>query len=84
MALVEFIANFTTYDLLGARLRNQMPISAWDVIRYPIEVSVVEGTHTSFTCLLNGEVDSILLYRPAMHYYRIQRRRSYCSVNSIC
>lgn len=38
LALVEFIANFTTYDLLGARLRNQMPISAWDAIRYPIEV----------------------------------------------
>lgn len=38
MALVEFIANFTDYDLLGARLRNQMPISAWDVIRYPVEV----------------------------------------------
>lgn len=39
MALVEYIANFTTYDLLGARLRNQMPISPWDAFRYPIEVS---------------------------------------------
>lgn len=38
MALVEYIANFTSYDLLGARLRNQMPISPWDAFRYPIEV----------------------------------------------
>lgn len=38
LALAEFITNFTNYDLLGARLRNQLPVSLWDVIRYPVEV----------------------------------------------
>lgn len=40
MGLVEYIKNYTTYDLLGARLRNQMPISVWDALRYPVEVSL--------------------------------------------
>lgn len=39
IGLVEYISNYTTYDLLGARLRNQMPISVWDALRYPVEVS---------------------------------------------
>lgn len=36
--LVEYIQNYTNWDLLGARMRGDMPIGFWDVVRYPYEV----------------------------------------------
>lgn len=36
--LVNYIQNFTNWDLVGARMRGDLPVSAWDVMRYPIEV----------------------------------------------
>ncbi|XP_062715307.1 UDP-glucosyltransferase 2 isoform X2 [Aedes albopictus] len=32
--LVEFIRNYTNWDLLGARMRGDLPLSLWDVFRY--------------------------------------------------
>lgn len=36
--LVEYIQNYTNWDLLGSRMRGEMPVSFWDVFRYPLEV----------------------------------------------
>ncbi len=36
--LVNYIQNFTNWDLVGARMRGDLPVSVWDVMRYPIEV----------------------------------------------
>ncbi|XP_058824919.1 UDP-glucosyltransferase 2 [Topomyia yanbarensis] len=32
--LVEYIRNYTNWDLLGARIRGDLPLSIWDVFRY--------------------------------------------------
>ncbi|XP_053694505.1 UDP-glucosyltransferase 2 [Sabethes cyaneus] len=32
--LVEYIRNYTNWDLLGARMRGDLPLSMWDVFRY--------------------------------------------------
>lgn len=37
--LVEYIQNYTNWDLLGARMSGEMPISIWDGVRYAFEVS---------------------------------------------
>ena len=37
--LVEYIRNYTNWDLLGARMSGEMPISIWDGVRYAFEVS---------------------------------------------
>ena len=37
--LVEYIQNFTNWDLLGARMEGKLPLPAWDALRYPFEVS---------------------------------------------
>lgn len=37
--LVNYIRNYTQdWDLVGARMRGDLPISLWDAIRYPLEV----------------------------------------------
>lgn len=36
--LVNYIQNFTNWDLVGARMRGDLPVSVWDVMRYPFEV----------------------------------------------
>lgn len=39
--LVNYIQNYTqNWDLVGARMRGDLPISLWDAIRYPLEVSI--------------------------------------------
>ncbi|XP_034141223.1 UDP-glucuronosyltransferase 2C1 isoform X2 [Drosophila guanche] len=35
--LVEYIQNYTNWDLLGARIAGEMPIKPWDGIRYAFE-----------------------------------------------
>ena len=37
--LVQYIQNYTNWDLLGRRMRGDMPIPLWDVLRYGFEVS---------------------------------------------
>lgn len=37
-SIVNYIQNFTNWDLVGARMRGDLPVSAWDVLRYPFEV----------------------------------------------
>lgn len=37
--LVEYIRNYTNWDLLGARMRGDPPLSIWDVFRFPWQVS---------------------------------------------
>lgn len=37
--LVEYIQNYTNWDLLGSRMSGEMPISVWDGFRYAFEVS---------------------------------------------
>lgn len=37
--LVEFIQNYTNWDLLGSRMNGEMPIKPWDGLRYAFEVS---------------------------------------------
>lgn len=36
--LVDYIQNYTNWDLVGARMRGDLPISLWDVMRYGFEV----------------------------------------------
>ncbi|KNC32417.1 hypothetical protein FF38_04979 [Lucilia cuprina] len=36
-SLVNYIKNFTDWDLVGARLDNKAPIPAWKALRYPAE-----------------------------------------------
>jgi len=36
--LVEYIHNYTNWDLLGARMAGEMPIKPWDGLRYAFEV----------------------------------------------
>lgn len=37
--LVDYIQNYTkNWDLVGARMRGDLPISVWDIMRYPVEV----------------------------------------------
>lgn len=38
MSFVQYIQNYTNWDLLGRRMRNQQPVPIFDVLRYPIEV----------------------------------------------
>ncbi|KAH8372698.1 hypothetical protein KR009_003055, partial [Drosophila setifemur] len=35
--LVEYIQNYTNWDLLGARMAGEMPIKPWDGLRYAFE-----------------------------------------------
>ncbi|XP_034103166.1 UDP-glucosyltransferase 2 [Drosophila albomicans] len=37
MKLVEYIQNYTNWDLLGARMNGEMPIKPWDGLRYAFE-----------------------------------------------
>lgn len=37
--LSQYIQNYTNWDLVGKRMKGEMPISFFDVLRYPIEVS---------------------------------------------
>ncbi|CRK91551.1 CLUMA_CG005208, isoform A [Clunio marinus] len=34
---VQYIQNYTNWDLLGRRMRNQLPVPLLDIMRYPIE-----------------------------------------------
>ncbi|XP_023180070.2 2-hydroxyacylsphingosine 1-beta-galactosyltransferase [Drosophila hydei] len=36
-SLVEYIQNYTNWDLLGARMNGEMPIKPWDGLRYAFE-----------------------------------------------
>jgi hypothetical protein len=36
--LVNYIQNYTNWDLLGARMRGDLPLGVWDVLRYGFEV----------------------------------------------
>lgn len=37
-SFAQFIQNYTNWDLLGKRMKGEMPVSFWDVLKYPIEV----------------------------------------------
>lgn len=37
--LVFFVKNFTNWDLVGARMRNELPVHPLDMIRYGYKVS---------------------------------------------
>lgn len=39
VSLVEYIKNYTNWDLLGARMNGEMPISMWDAFKYAFQVS---------------------------------------------
>ncbi|XP_055389868.1 UDP-glucosyltransferase 2 [Condylostylus longicornis] len=52
--LVDYIHNYTNWDLLGARMAGKMPVSAWDVLRYPFQ---------SCEAMLEDEETKELLYR---------------------
>ncbi|EDV97379.1 UDP-glucosyltransferase 2 [Drosophila grimshawi] len=36
-SLVEYISNYTNWDLLGARMNGEMPIKPWDGLRFAFE-----------------------------------------------
>lgn len=36
--VVDYIEKYSNRDLLGARMKGQMPIPILDVLRYPLEV----------------------------------------------
>lgn len=61
LGLAEYISNFTTYDLLGARLRNQMPISVWDALRYPVESCEALFADPEGKELLHRKFDLVIL-----------------------
>lgn len=38
--LVDYIQNYTNWDLLGARMSGDMPLSFWDGVRYAFQVLI--------------------------------------------
>lgn len=38
--LVFYVRNFTNWDLVGARMKGEEPVSIYDVVRYSFEVNI--------------------------------------------
>ncbi|XP_055920237.1 UDP-glucosyltransferase 2 isoform X2 [Eupeodes corollae] len=59
--LVEYIHNYTNWDLLGARMSGEMPISIWDGIRYAFQScdAMLEDAETKE--LMNRNFDLAIL-----------------------
>ena len=49
-SLVNYIENFTDWDLVGARLENKNPVSIWQALQYPAEVSILKFFLCVFVC----------------------------------
>lgn len=47
--LVQYIANYTDWDLVGARYTGHAPLSMADAMRYPIEVTAVAPHQSGVT-----------------------------------
>ncbi|XP_002061112.3 2-hydroxyacylsphingosine 1-beta-galactosyltransferase [Drosophila willistoni] len=76
--LVEFIHNYTNWDLLGSRMAGEMPIKPWDGLRYAFEscdamlgdAETKELTNRSFDlAILDGAYPECLL--GMVHQYKI-------------
>ncbi|XP_037036898.1 UDP-glucosyltransferase 2 [Bradysia coprophila] len=59
--LVNYIQNFTNWDLVGARMRGDLPVSVWDVMRYPIEACDAMFEDGETKELLNQRFDLLIL-----------------------
>ncbi|GAB0092737.1 UDP-glucuronosyltransferase [Sergentomyia squamirostris] len=59
--LVEYIQNYTNWDLLGARMRGDMPIGMWDIIRYPYESCDAMYSDAETKDLMNRHFDLVIL-----------------------
>ncbi|XP_058981803.1 2-hydroxyacylsphingosine 1-beta-galactosyltransferase [Musca domestica] len=59
--LVEYIQNYTNWDLVGARMSGEMPISVWDGIRYAFQScdAMLEDAETQ--ALMNRNFDLAIL-----------------------
>ncbi|XP_075168451.1 UDP-glycosyltransferase family 50 member B3 [Haematobia irritans] len=59
--LVEYIQNYTNWDLVGARMLGVMPISIWDGMRYPFQScdAMLEDAETQ--ALMNRNFDLAIL-----------------------
>uniref|UniRef100_A0A1I8NYU4 UDP-glucuronosyltransferase n=1 Tax=Stomoxys calcitrans TaxID=35570 RepID=A0A1I8NYU4_STOCA len=59
--LVEYIQNYTNWDLVGARMLGEMPISLWDGIRYAFQScdAMLEDAETQ--ALMNRNFDLAIL-----------------------
>ncbi|XP_067634048.1 UDP-glucosyltransferase 2 [Eurosta solidaginis] len=59
--LVEYIQNYTNWDLLGARMSGEMPLSFWDAFRYAFQScdAMLEDAETKE--LMNRNFDLAIL-----------------------
>lgn len=55
LKVVDYIAKYSNRDLLGARMKGELPIPILDVFRYPIEV---------MTTKKNNELTFLILKKP--------------------
>ncbi|KAJ6636074.1 Nischarin, partial [Pseudolycoriella hygida] len=59
--LIDYIQNFTNWDLVGARMRGDLPVSVWDVLRYPFEACNAMFEDAETKELLNQKFDLLIL-----------------------
>ncbi|CAO1440524.1 unnamed protein product [Diamesa serratosioi] len=59
--LVQYIQNYTNWDLLGRRMRGDMPIPFWDVIRYGYEACDALLDDHETKDILNRKFDLFIL-----------------------
>uniref|UniRef100_A0A4Y0ATD9 UDP-glucuronosyltransferase n=2 Tax=Anopheles funestus TaxID=62324 RepID=A0A4Y0ATD9_ANOFN len=59
--LVEYIRNYTNWDLLGARMRGDMPLSLWDAFRYSWQVCDATLEDKETMDLLGRKFDLMIL-----------------------
>ncbi|KAI9583256.1 UDP-glucosyltransferase 2 [Glossina fuscipes] len=59
--LVEYIQNYTNWDLLGARMSGRMPISFWDGLRYAFQSCDAMLDDAETQTLLNRNFDLAIL-----------------------
>ncbi|ETN60417.1 hypothetical protein AND_007961 [Anopheles darlingi] len=59
--LVEYIRNYTNWDLLGARMRGDLPLSVWDVFRFPWQICDATLEDKETLDLLGRKFDLVIL-----------------------
>ncbi|XP_052864670.1 UDP-glucosyltransferase 2 [Anopheles cruzii] len=59
--LVEYIRNYTNWDLLGARMRGDWPLSVWDVFRFPFQICDATLEDKETLDLLGRKFDLLIL-----------------------
>ncbi|XP_026482598.1 LOW QUALITY PROTEIN: 2-hydroxyacylsphingosine 1-beta-galactosyltransferase-like [Ctenocephalides felis] len=59
--LVFYVKNYTDWDLVGARMRGEEPVSAWDIMRYGFESCDAMFNDAETHTLLRQSFDLLIL-----------------------